>query len=143
MCLSAPIKILVKPEVKEIKGSRNSVNITWLPPLNNSINESVVYEIKCNSCATNVGNKPCARLSYHPSQVNVTKTYVRVSNLIYDQCYQFGIVAKNSLNRLVSKDKWDFVSSDPYAFQSKGNRSLTGAILMMVKCSINKKQGKY
>ena len=139
MYLSAPIKIPVKPEVKEIKGGRNSVNITWLPPVNNSINETIVYEIKCNICDTDVADKQCAGLSYNPSQVNVTKTYVRVSNLIYGQCYQFGIVATNSLNRVISKDKWDFASRVQYTFQPKGNRSITYTILMKVKSIINKK----
>jgi hypothetical protein len=126
---SAPVKIPEKPVVSRIEGSKDSVNITWLPPINNSgIDETVVYDIVCNICAEvacnkscgDVCSKPCADLSYSPSQHNVTETRIRVSGLVNKRSYQFKIVAKNSLNTVVPRKKWKFVSSDPYEFSSKG-----------------------
>ncbi len=123
--LSAPIQIKNPPMVKPVEGSSNSVNITWLPPVNNSdINGAIVYDIQCYICVDGEAkrcSKSCKDLSYSPSQYNVTKTCVRVSGLVHGQTYQFKIFPKNSLNKVIPKEQWKFVKSDPYPFKSEGN----------------------
>ena len=111
--------------VKPVEGSSNSVNITWLPPVNNSdINGAIVYDIQCYICVDvdfKSCKKSCKDLSYSPSQYDVTKTSVRVSGLVHGQTYQFKIFPKNSLNKVIPKEQWKFVKSDPYPFKSEGN----------------------
>ena len=115
------------PIVKQVEGSSDSVNITWLPPANNNrFDEVILYDIQCNICVESVCNKSCTDLSYDPSQYNITRTWVRVSGLVNnDQIYQFRIFPKNSLNRVVPRDRWTFAASKPFSFPRGNSIRLT------------------
>ncbi len=122
MYFLALLKVENKPIVKQVEGSSNSVNITWLPPVNNSgFDDVILYEIQCNTCLEFVCNKSCTDLLYTPSQSNITRTWVRVFGLVNGQTYQFRIFPKNSLNRIVPRDSWTFAESKPFLFLSRGN----------------------
>jgi hypothetical protein len=120
--LSALIKIESKPTVDKQLNDDNSVNITWSPPVNKSgiRNEVIVYDILCYICIESVC-KSCEDLTYIPNQYNVTRTSVRVSGLVPGQSYKFRIFPKNNLNYRIQKKDWNFIESEPYTFQSKGN----------------------
>ena len=115
---SAPIKMEIEPVINQVE---DSVNITWLPPSNNSgINETILYDIQCFTCTKSVCNKSCTDLVYNPSRYNLTQTSVRVSGLVGGETYQFRIFPKNSLNIVIPRCKWEFIASKPFTFQSRG-----------------------
>ena len=122
MYFLALLKFENKPIVRHVEGSSNSANITWLPPANNSgFDEVILYEIQCNICVESVCNKSCTDLSYDPSQYNITRTWVRVSALANGQTFQFRTFPKNSLNKILSRDRWTFTATNPFLFLSRGN----------------------
>ncbi len=126
----ALLKIENKPIVKQVEGSSNSVNITWLSPANNSgFHEVILYDIQCNICVESVCNKSCTDLLYDPSQYNVTRTWVRVSGLVDGPTYQFRVFPKNSLNRVVPRERWTFAERKLFSFLSRGITVFTGPAL--------------
>ena len=98
--------------INQVKDSKNSINITWLPPSNNSgINETIFYDIQCLICAVeSVCNKSCTDLQYAPSRNNITQTSVLVYNLVGGQMYEFRIFPKNSLNRAIPRSEWKYIA---------------------------------
>ena len=108
--------------INQVEDSSNSVNITWLPPSNNSgINETTFYDIQCFTCVKSVCNKSCTDLLYTPSRNNITQTSVRVSGLVDGETYQFRIFPKNSLNSAIPRRKWEFTANIPFTFQPRGS----------------------
>ena len=112
-----------EPVINQVEDSSNSVNITWLPPSNNSgINETIFYDIQCFTCVKSVCNKSCTDLLYTPSRYNITQTSVRVSGLVDGETYQFRIFPKNSLNSAIPRRKWEFTANKlPFIFQPRGS----------------------
>ncbi|XP_028394326.1 ephrin type-B receptor 2-like [Dendronephthya gigantea] len=139
----APIKLDEEPIVKVINDRSNRVNITWVPPVNNSgVIETVFYDIFCFVCNKTICNKSCAELTYTPKQYNLTETHTVVSGLVEGMTYEFRIYPKNSLNKVIPRDKWTFVASKPFPFEStveskeKGdnNRLTFVVIIVCVGC---------
>ncbi len=122
MYFLALLKFENKPIVRHVEGSSNSANITWLPPANNSgFDEVILYDIQCNICVESVCSKNCADLLYTPGRYNITRTWVRVSGLVNGQTYQFRVFPKNSLNRVLPRERWTFAESKLFSFLSRGN----------------------
>ena len=121
VCFSAPIKLDNKPKVEQANDGSNSVNLTWLPPVNNSgLKETIFYDIFCYVCNQSNCNKSCADVTYNPKQYNLTGTHAVVSGLVHGQTYEFRIYPKNSLNKVVPRDEWNFTATKPFIFERKG-----------------------
>ena len=88
------------------------VELSWTKP-NNSLNETILYNVECLMCNQSICNISCANETYDPSSKNLSQTSVTVSNLIAGNRYVFRVYARNSLNDNVPKDKWGYIETNP------------------------------
>ena len=116
--------------INQVKDSKNSINITWLPPLNNSgINETIFYVIQCLICAVkSVCKKSCTDLQYAPSRKNITQTSVLVSNLVGGKMYEFRIFPKNSLNSAIPRSEWKYIAKR-FTLEQRGSILIQPSLL--------------
>ena len=118
LIIPAPPVLNEKPTTRRIA---YGVEVSWTKP-NNSLNETILYNVECFICNQSICNISCTNETYDPSSKNLSLTSVTVSNLIPGDRYVFRVYARNSLNNNVPKVEWGFHETDPVAVASGNER---------------------
>ena len=121
-----------EPLMKQVQNS-NDILIYWLPPSNNNgMNETIFYDIECMICVESICNKTCTDILFTPSQYNLTQTSVRVSGLVVGDTCQFRIFPKDSLNSVMPRSAWTYISTKVFNVTTGGTASFLSFILTNV-----------
>jgi hypothetical protein len=116
-------KLKERPMVETNKTS-TLVIIRWSKPdTTESLNEMISYDVECFLCEEKICSSPCStNVMFNPPNDDLHSTFVVVTKLQPGRTYVFRVYPKNSLNKRIPKDKWNFLETEYFTYQPSSKK---------------------
>ena len=120
------IALLALEKRPDIKQNTTGITIKWnKSDKTESLNEAILYDVECFSCEDEedkICKLTCGSVTFSPGKENLNITSVFVTNLQPGKGYIFRVYPKNSLNKRIPRDQWNFLETRifvPNSFSKK------------------------